>query len=110
MGGGDTAVFVGELPPSFTEADIQALFKPHGTVGSLKVGTSVDGSKWAFVNLNTKEEAVNAIKALKGEEVKGREITVKLKDEGMWRCPDPSCNKRNFENMANCVECDLPQS
>ena len=113
---------MGELPPSFTEADIQALFKPHGTVGSLKVrgadgsfllhtvrsakkpvgkrrevhpafrvllyfrqllvtaarsmycmlrnltmstvkvGTSVDGSKWAFVNLNTKEEAVNAIK------------------------------------------------
>jgi len=108
--GGDSAVFIGELPPSYTEDDIQAHFKPHGTVKSIKVGTSVDGAKWAFVNLATKEEAIHAVKELKGEEVKGREITIKLKDEGMWRCPDPSCNKRNFETNPNCLECDLPQS
>jgi len=47
-------------------------------------------------------------KELKGEEVKGREITIKLKDEGMWRCPVPDCNKRNFETNPNCLECGCP--
>ena len=29
-------------------------------------------------------------------EVKGREIFVKWRDDGVWLCPDPTCQARNF--------------
>jgi hypothetical protein len=43
-------------------------------------------------------------------EVKGREITVKWKEEGMWTCPDPTCAKSNFDEREECVQCKLPKS
>ena len=39
--------------------------------------------------------------------VKGREITVKWKEEGMWTCKDPSCGKSNFDIQVECVRCKL---
>ena len=41
------------------------------------------------------------------QEVKGREITVKWKEEGMWTCKDPSCGKSNFDIQVECVRCKL---
>ena len=41
------------------------------------------------------------------QEVKGREITVKWKEEGMWTCKDPSCGKSNFDIQLECVRCKL---
>ena len=29
-------------------------------------------------------------------EVKGRDIFVKWRDDGVWICPDPTCQMRNF--------------
>ena len=39
--------------------------------------------------------------------MKGREITVKWKEEGMWTCKDPSCGKSNFDIQVECVRCKL---
>ena len=39
--------------------------------------------------------------------MKGREITVKWKEEGMWTCHDPSCGKSNFDICVECVRCKL---
>jgi len=106
----DKALYLGDLPPSYEEEDIKALLKPHGEVRSLKVGTSVDGGKWAFVNMTTVAEAEKAVQELNCFEVKGREITVKLKNQGMWKCPDPTCNRRNFDDNLLCIECDFPKA
>ena len=43
-------------------------------------------------------------------QVKGREITVKWKEEGMWTCPDPACAKSNFDERPECVRCGLLKS
>ena len=42
--------------------------------------------------------------------MKGREITVKWKEEGMWICPDPTCAKSNFDIRDDCVRCGLNKS
>ena len=44
------------------------------------------------------------------QEVKGREITVKWKEEGMWTCKDPSCGKSNFDIQVECVRCKLKRN
>ena len=37
-------------------------------------------------------------------ELKGREIVVKWKEEGMWICADPTCRKMNFEERDACED------
>ena len=47
---------------------------------------------------------------LRLSQVKGREITVKWKEEGMWTCPDPACAKSNFDERPECIRCGLNRS
>ena len=73
-----------------------------------QVGTNIkDGGRWAMVGVATREQGEAIIKALHLLEVKGREITVKWKEEGMWACPDPTCGKSNFDIRDDCVRCGL---
>jgi hypothetical protein len=89
------------------------------------VGCNVkDGGKWAMLSMESKAagEAVIGELHLRSllltllsvleqlREVKGREITVKWKEEGMWTCPDPTCAKSNFDEREECVQCKLPKS
>ena len=55
-----------------------------------------------------KEGGTKAIKMLDEQEVKGREIFVKWKDDGMWTCPDPSCGNKNFLTSEACFRCRYP--
>ena len=73
----------------------------------LQVGTCNDGGKWAILNMVEKEGGERIIQGLHLTEVKGREITVKWKEEGMWTCHDPSCGKSNFDICVECVRCKL---
>ena len=101
-------VYIGDLPPSMTEEHVKDLVEQFGKFESIKCGANMDGAKWALLNMVDKEGGQNVIDKLHLTELKGREIIVKWKEEGMWTCADPSCRKMNFEERDACVQCRLP--
>ena len=104
-------LFIRDLPPSYTEAEVRLLVEQHGGKPvNLKVGVDRFGSGWALVNMDTKEGGEEVIRSLDEVEVKGREVFVKWRDDGMWACPDPSCGARNFDTAEACFRCRFPAS
>lgn len=72
-------LFVGSLPYSMRDEDMQKLFAAHGEVVSAVVimDRATNRSKgFGFVEYDTKEEADAAIAALNDSEVEGRKIVV----------------------------------
>jgi RNA recognition motif-containing protein len=72
-------LFVGGLPFSSTDDELQQLFAAHGTVASAKVITDRDTGRskgFGFVEFENDDEGKAAEKALNGTEVGGRSITV----------------------------------
>jgi len=74
-------LYVGGLPYSVTDEKLTELFESHGTVESAKVITDryTDRSRgFGFVEMSTQEEAEQAIQALNGTELEGRNLTVNI--------------------------------
>ena len=74
-----TKLYVGGLPYSTTEQQLQEMFSPHGSVTSAKIITDrYTGQSRGFglVEMATSEEAQKAIAALNGTQMDGRSITV----------------------------------
>ena len=72
-------VYVGGLPYSATEAEVETLFAEHGTVESARVITDKytgQSRGFGFVEMATPEEAQAAISALHSSEMGGRTLTV----------------------------------
>ncbi len=72
-------IYVGGLPYSATEAEMEALFAEHGTVESARVITDKftgQSRGFGFVEMATSEEAEAAIAALNSTEMGGRTLTV----------------------------------
>ena len=72
-------IYVGGLPYSATEAQLNDLFAPHGTVQSARVITdrfTGQSRGFGFVEMSTSEEAKAAIAALNGTQMDGRTLTV----------------------------------
>lgn len=72
-------LYVGNLPFSMTEDDLQDLFSQSGAVISANIITDRDTGRsrgFAFVEMETSEAAHAAIEALNGMEVNGRALTV----------------------------------
>ena len=72
-------LYVGNLTYAVTAADLQELFKRHGTVDSADVivDRSTGQSKgFGFVEMSTDSEAKTAINALNGVDNGGRDLTV----------------------------------
>ena len=72
-------LYVGGLPFSTTDTELEKLFSPHGTVESAKVITDKFTGKsrgFGFVELGSASEANKAIDALNGTALDGRTITV----------------------------------
>jgi cold-inducible RNA-binding protein len=72
-------LFVGNISFNTTENDLQDAFAAHGTV--LEANLMVDRVSgrprgFGFVTMSTPEEATNAINALNGASVDGRNLTV----------------------------------
>ena len=72
-------MFVGNISFNTTENDLQDAFAAHGTV--LEANLMVDRVSgrprgFGFVTMSTPEEAQNAINALNGSSVDGRNLTV----------------------------------
>jgi cold-inducible RNA-binding protein len=72
-------LYVGGLPYSVTDEELEELFSAHGAVESAKVVTDryTDRSRgFGFVEMSTDEEAETAKAALNGSQLQGRNLTV----------------------------------
>ena len=72
-------IYVGGLPYSATDSQLNDLFAPHGTVASAHVitdRTTGQGRGFGFVEMSTEQEAKAAIGALNGTQMDGRTLTV----------------------------------
>ena len=86
-------LFVGGLPFSTTDDELNQLFAAHGTVASAVVVKDRDTGRskgFGFVEYESDDEGKAAEKALNGTEVGGRSITVAMarpkedKPRGNW--------------------------
>ncbi|QQS36004.1 MAG: RNA-binding protein [Ignavibacteriales bacterium] len=74
-----TKLFVGSLPWAVNDETLQAAFETHGKVVSAKVITDRQTGRsrgFGFVEMENESEASEAIKALNGSEMNGRNIIV----------------------------------
>jgi RNA recognition motif-containing protein len=74
-----TKLFVGSLPWSVDDSQLQAAFETHGPVISAKIimdRTTGRSRGFGFVEMENSSDAQNAIKALNESELSGRNITV----------------------------------
>ncbi len=74
-----TKLYVGSLPYSTTEQQLNELFSQHGTVQSAKVISdryTGQSRGFGFVEMATSEEAQKAIAALNGTALGGRTLVV----------------------------------
>src|SRR5205809_7492072 len=74
-----TKLYVGGLPYSTTEQQLQELFSQQGSVTSAKIITdryTGQSRGFGFIEMATAEDAQKAITALNGTQMNGRTITV----------------------------------
>ena len=72
-------IYVGNLPYSITEDELNDLFAAHGTVSSTKIIVDRDTGRskgFGFVVMPEASEANAAIEALNGDETCGRALRV----------------------------------
>jgi len=72
-------LYVGNLAFSIRDSDLEELFAAHGTVQSAQVIMDRDTGRskgFGFVEMGSDQEAREAISALNGREVEGRNLTV----------------------------------
>ncbi len=77
----DTKLYVGNLSYDTTEDGLRAKFAEAGAVVSVEMIKDRDTGRmkgFAFVTMNTQEEAENAIKMLNGKMLDNREIKVNI--------------------------------
>lgn len=84
-------LYVGGLPYSVTETQLQELFSQHGEVRSAKVITDKFTGRsrgFGFVELGSEEEGRKAMEALNGTQLEGRTLIVnEAKEQGDRREP-----------------------
>jgi RNA recognition motif-containing protein len=72
-------IYVGGLPYSTTDAQLQEIFSAHGTVESARVISDKFTGRsrgFGFVEMSSSEDAQRAIQALNGTDLEGRNLTV----------------------------------
>ena len=72
-------LYVGNLTFGVTDAELQEMFQPHGTVRSAQVIMDRETGRskgFGFVEMSNDQEAQKAIDALNGQQIEGRALTV----------------------------------
>ncbi len=72
-------LYVGNLPYSFRDEDLQQAFAAHGSVTSAKVMMERDTGRskgFGFVEMGSDAEAQTAINAMNGQQIGGRGLVV----------------------------------
>ena len=90
-------LYVGGLPFTFSDKQLEELFAPHGTVESAKVIADKYTGKsrgFGFVEFSSASDAQKAITALNGTTIEGRTITVNEARQREHQ-PDKGYGKRN---------------
>ena len=90
-------LFVGGLPYSVSDNQLEELFSNHGTVESARVITDrMTGRSrgFGFVEMSSEEEAQEAMEKLNGTEYEGRNLTVNEARPRTNRPSGPPSNKR----------------
>ncbi len=88
-------IFVGSLPYSIVEADLEEAFADYGDVKSVKIIMDRESGRskgFGFVEMPNDDEAKKAIEELNGAEVEGRTIVV---NESR---PKPQGDRRSYNN------------
>jgi RNA recognition motif-containing protein len=76
-----TNLFVGNLAFTTTDSELESLFNQHGEVARAQVITDRDSGRsrgFGFVEMSSEESAQQAISALDGKDVNGRQIKVNV--------------------------------
>jgi RNA recognition motif-containing protein len=90
-------VFVGNLPPEFTDERLAETFDPFGIVLSAIVARDpATGARlrYGFVDIATERAATKAIEALDGREVDGCKLNVKPRDKTPKKLPGGAASRR----------------
>ncbi len=90
-------IYVGKLPYSIAEDDLRALFAEFGELEAVKIikdKFSGQSKGFGFVGMPNNSEADQAIKALNGKLVDGRNIKVNPADPGGRRSKRSMRRKR----------------
>ena len=77
----EAKLYVGNLPYSTVDADLQALFSQAGTVKSAQVIKDRQSGRskgFGFVEMSSEEEAQSAITMFHGKDYSGRPLTVNI--------------------------------
>jgi RNA recognition motif-containing protein len=77
----NTKLFVGNLSFNTTENDLQDAFAAHGTVVEANLMTDRSTGRprgFGFVTMGSEQEAQNAISAMNGASLDGRNLTVNI--------------------------------
>ena len=72
-------LYVGNLPYSFRDGDLEQAFSPYGQISSAKVMMERDTGRskgFGFVEMGSDAEAQAAIEALNGQQIGGRGLVV----------------------------------
>jgi RNA recognition motif-containing protein len=89
-------IYVGKLPFSVTEDDLRVMFSKFGELESVKIikdRYSNQSKGFGFIEMPSNSEADQAIKALNGKVVSGRNIKVNPADPGGKRSKRSSRRK-----------------
>src|SRR5574339_1022333 len=77
----EAKLYVGNLPYSTVDADLQSLFSAAGTVKSAQVIRDRQSGRskgFGFVEMSSEEEAQSAITMFHGKDYSGRPLTVNI--------------------------------
>ena len=72
-------IYIGNMPFTTTDTDLNAMFAKHGNVTSVNIITDKFSNRprgFAFVEMDTDESAQKAIAALNGTQLEGRALVV----------------------------------
>lgn len=72
-------IYIGNMPFSVTDTDLNAMFAKHGNVTSVNIITDKFSNRprgFAFVEMETDEAAQKAIAELNGTQLEGRALVV----------------------------------
>jgi RNA recognition motif-containing protein len=74
-------IYVGNLDPEVTDEELRGLFEKHGKVHAATVARDKATGKsqeYGFVEMSVKSEAREAVEALRGKDLKGKPLRVKI--------------------------------
>lgn len=74
-------ILVVNLPTDFTDTDLRSMFEAYGTVRTAAIGTNkkTEASEvYGIVEMPVKHEARASVEALKGKELKGKQLKVRI--------------------------------